>query len=349
MSKELEERIKSFQEEYLQTPAGQKHLAVTESEPEEVRVVFAEIGEKHRTGQEITDDVLRQLLPHSDSEFHRQNGYRISTWPCIRKDVRGWFEGAGWKKPGDWTVTARLLFEAIEGLIAGDLKPWHRFLSSEYRHGFGTGFVSPILFCLDAQFPVINSKVVKTYRYCIEQLGSVDEIDARLDHYLENAKKVLALQKRLVPFGLQSIREWDIFCHYMVSKRLGGGDKTKEGEVAYAAWLFVANPELFQWEQAFAENGVEWTGSRGTYAQKLLRHGVRAGHRAFGYQAGPDYEIRCELEVADDPYQTSGERGRSTCCQSGDCLNPSACQRSRRTRSSPSSSLYCSHRYPFRA
>jgi predicted RNA-binding protein with PUA-like domain len=304
MSVELEERIQWFREEYLDTPAGQKHLAVTEAEPKEVKKIFEEVREKYVAGQDITDDVLRRLLPHIDSEFHRQNNYRISTWPCIQKDVRSWFEGAGWKKPEDWEPTARLIFEAIDGLINGQQKDWDRFLDSEYRHGFGTGFISPILFCLDERFPVINSKVVKTYGYCTEQLGELDEIDAKLVNYLKNAAKVRALLERLAPLGLKSIREFDIFCHYMVSKRLGGGDLTKVAEPKYAAWLFVANPEIFEWDQAFVENGVDWTGSKGTYAQKLIRQQLHPGDRVFGYQAGPDYELCCELRIASKSYKT---------------------------------------------
>lgn len=305
MSKELQEKIRWFKEEYLDTPAGQKHLAVTESEPREVKKVFEELREKHLAGEDIKDDVLRRLLPHSDSEFHRNNNYRISTWPCITKDIRLWFEGAGWKKPEDWPQTARLIFEAVNGLVRGKQQAWVRFLKSKYRHGFGTGFISPILFCLDERFPVINSKVVKTYKHCTGQLGEPDEIDAKLDHYLKNAEKVKALQKRLEPLGLKNIREFDIFCHYMVSKRLGGGDLTRVTEPDYSAWLFVANPEIFKWEQAFEENGVDWTGSLGAYPQKLLRRQVRAKDRAFGYQAGPYHEICCELQVALNPYKTS--------------------------------------------
>lgn len=306
MSRELEKRIQWYREEYLNTPAGQKHLAATEAEPREVQEVFEEIRAKHTAGEDITDDVLRRLLPHADSEYHRKHDHRISTWPCIRKDVRSWFEGAGWKEPEDWEPTARLLFEAIDGIVRGDMEPWNRFLESEYRHGFGTGFVSPILFCLDDQrFPVVNSKVVKTYRYCTEQLGEPENIDARLENYLKNAEKVQALQKRLEPLGLESLREWDIFCHFMVSKRLGGGDLTKKSDVAYAAWLFVANPEIFEWQQAFDEGGVDWTQSLGAYAQKMLRRQIKAGDRVFGYQAGPVYEVCCELEVTSDPRKTA--------------------------------------------
>ncbi|HDQ71443.1 MAG TPA: EVE domain-containing protein [Chloroflexi bacterium] len=305
MTSELQERIQWYHAEYLDTPAGQKHLAIVEAEIEEVQRVFIEIRRKYQAGEDITEDVLRHLLPHSDTQHNREHGYRVSTWPCITKDIRTWFENTGWKEPDEWPATARMIFEAIDGILRGDEKPWRAFLESPYRRGFGTGFLSPILFCLDDQrFVVINSKVVKTYKYCTAQLGQPDDIDASLDNYLENAAKVRALQAKLASMGLRTIPEFDIFCHFMVSKRLGGGNLTRASEPDDAAWLFVANPTIFKWDQAFAENGVEWTQSLGSYAQKLLRRKIKAGDRVFGYQTGPEYEIRCELKVASAPYQT---------------------------------------------
>jgi hypothetical protein len=265
MSEELQQRIEGFKDEYINTPEGQKHLARSESEPGEVRKVFSEIKAKYLAGKEIKDDVLQRLLPHSDTEYHRNNNYRISTWPCITKDICLWFEAAGWKKPEDWTPTAKIIFEGVDGLVSGKKEAWFKFIKSKYRHGFGTGFISPILFCLDKNFPVINSKVVKTYKFCKSQLGEPDEIDAKLENYLKNAEKLKSLVDRLKRMGMKDTQVFDIFCHYMVSKRIGGADFTTTAEPKYDAWLFVANPEIYKWEQAFDEGGVEWTGSLGAY------------------------------------------------------------------------------------
>ena len=305
MSEELQQRIENFHDEYLNVPEGQKHLARSESEPAEVQKVFSEIKEKHLAGKNIKDDVLKRLLPHSDTEFHRNNNYRISTWPCITKDICLWFEGAGWKKPEDWAPTAQVIFEGVDGLVNGETQAWDKFLKSDYRKGFGTGFISPILYCLDNKYPVINSKVVKTYKYCKAQLGEPHEIDAKIENYLENAEKLKALVDILKPIGMKDTQVFDIFCHYMVSKRIGGADFTTTTEPKYDAWLFVANPEIYKWDQAFEEGGVEWTGSLGAHAQKLLRRKIKSGDRVFGYQAGPHYEIYCEMKVAKDPYKTS--------------------------------------------
>jgi predicted RNA-binding protein with PUA-like domain len=310
LSQQLQQHITNYKSDYLSTAEGQKHLAIAERESDEVKEVFDVIWSKYQAGQDITEDVLNRLLPHANTEFHRENDYRISTWPCITKDVRKWFEGAKWKTADQWPETVRLMLEAIHGINNDNLKPWNKFVGSPYRHGFGTGFISPILFCLDQKFPVINSKVVKTYRYCMSQLGKPDDVNASLADYQDNSKKVLALYKKLQAFGINTLEEADIFCHYMVTKKYGGGDltqltkKSKELKNA-AAWLFVANPKIYELKTAFEENGVEWTGSRGGYAQKIIREQLKVGDRIFGYQAGPVYAIQAELMVKTSPYKTA--------------------------------------------
>ena len=302
----IQQHIQNFLNDYRQQPVGQKQLAMAEAEFTDVPRRFIAIRAKHAAGQEITNDVLNGLLPHGDSPFHRQHGYRISQWPCVTRDVRQWFEASGWKKPEDWKPTAELIFTAIDGLLRSDLDAWQMFVDSPYRHGFGAGFISPILFALDRKFPVINSKVVKTYNYCTEQLDQADEIDASLANYLANAGKVRQMQAQLADYGLTSIIDWDVFCHYMASKRVGGADFTQDRTLnradKAATWLFVANPQIFRWEQAFTDGGVRWTGSKGHYAQKLIRESLRAGDRVLGYQARPDFQILCELQVGGEPF-----------------------------------------------
>jgi hypothetical protein len=219
---ELRKTIQRFRDEYLLTDAGQEHLAQARQERQDVQQVSGEIKTAYQRGEDITDMVLKQLLPHINSQFHRDNDYRISTWPCITRDVRGWFEGAGWKEPEDWQPTARLLFEAIDGFIQGDLDAWNAFLSSPYRVGFGTGFVSPILYCLDERWPVINSKVIRTIAYVTELLGQPRQIDAHLENYPDNAQTVNKTVAQLKTYGIDAYLEFDIMCHFLVSRRLSG-------------------------------------------------------------------------------------------------------------------------------
>ena len=219
---DLRKNIQRFRDEYLLTDDGQQHLAIARRERQEVKKVFEKIKAAYQRGEDITEMVLKQLLPHINSQYHRNNDYRVSTWPCITRDVRGWFEGAGWKEPDDWQPTARLLFEAVDGFISNDLDAWNTFLSSPYRVGFGTGFISPILYCLDEQWPVINSKVIRTIAYVTESLGRPRQIDARLENYRDNAQIVKETIARLKEYGIDAYLEFDIMCHFLVSKRLSG-------------------------------------------------------------------------------------------------------------------------------
>jgi 5-methylcytosine-specific restriction protein B len=167
----VRQQVERFRREYLQTQAGREHQQQMESEPSQVQAVVNDIRKARAAGEPITDLVLRKLLPHTNSRFHRENAYRVSTWPCITKDIRAWFEAAGWKKPEEWDETARLLFEAVEAFSRGKSEPWQTFLESPLRRGFRAGFISPILHCFDPRWPVINNKVKKTVAFLGAQLG----------------------------------------------------------------------------------------------------------------------------------------------------------------------------------
>ena len=85
--------------------------------------------------------------------------------PGINKDVKSWFEGAGWKDPSEVARGGRELpldiSEAGRAEDSGQLGGiWP---TTPAQKGFACGFITPIVHCLNAGLPVINSKVVKTY------------------------------------------------------------------------------------------------------------------------------------------------------------------------------------------
>ena len=50
MSEELQQRIENFQDEYLNVPEGQKHLAKSETEPSEGEEPAVVLGARTRAG-----------------------------------------------------------------------------------------------------------------------------------------------------------------------------------------------------------------------------------------------------------------------------------------------------------
>ena len=211
--------VKEFEETYLNREEGQRHLQAYEKEREEVRRYFAEIKEKYERGEDITDEVLYKLLPYVDNKTTREKGYRRSVQGFIIKDIKTWFEEAGWQSGENWHDVATAIFKMIDGLIA-DKDPKHieEFISSDYSKGFQSGLISPTLYCLDPHFLVVNNKTVDTVKY----LAGENLIDRELNNYLENITKLKGFIRDLEIPLFDNYDVFDAFCHWMCDKRLGG-------------------------------------------------------------------------------------------------------------------------------
>lgn len=211
--------VKEFEETYLNKEEGQRHLQAYEKEREEVRRYFAEIKGKYERGEDITDEVLYKLLPYIDNKTTREKGYRRSVQGFIIKDVKTWFEEAGWQSRENWPNVATAIFKMIDGLIA-DKNPKHieEFVSSGYSKGFQSGLISPTLYCLDPYFLVVNNKTVDTVKYLAEE----NLIDRELNNYLENITKLRGFIRDLGIPLFDNYDVFDTFCHWMCDKRLGG-------------------------------------------------------------------------------------------------------------------------------
>lgn len=211
--------VKEFEETYLKKENGQKHLQAYEKEREEVGKFYKEIKEKYERGEDITDDVLHKLLPHVDNKTTREKGYRISVWGFIIKDVKTWFEEAGWQSRENWPDVAKEIFRMIDGLLTDrDQKHIEEFVGSGYNKGFQSGLISPTLYCLDPYFLVINNKIVDTAKYLAEE----SLIDRELNNYLENIGRLKEFIKSLEIPRFDNYDMFDMFCHWMCDKSLGG-------------------------------------------------------------------------------------------------------------------------------
>ena len=138
------------------------------------------------------------------------------------KDVVRWFEGAKWKQPSDWHDSALWILDIVEAGRAKDWNTWKLLSNYPMQKGFACGFITPIIHCLNDALPVINSKVVKTYADVSATLGVRDEISASLVQYPDNFQRVVRLVEQLKSLGIGNLTEWDMYCHWNVSKRLGG-------------------------------------------------------------------------------------------------------------------------------
>lgn len=221
---EIRGRIQRFRQEYLETAEGREHLKKATDEAIEVQAIYQQLRKKQQADEDITDETLKRLLPHSNTQGNRERGARISTWPCITKDVRMWFEAANWKQPSEWPAAAEWLLDLVEAGSSEDWTQWQSLAVQPIQKGFACGFITPIVHCLNNNLPVINSKVVKTFQQVAKELGLDQKISAALEEYPENQKLIVALVAKLQDAGIDALIGWDIYCHWNVAKKLGGKD-----------------------------------------------------------------------------------------------------------------------------
>ncbi len=223
-SGELIKRFQRFRHDYLDTPEGREHQQNQLREQKEVQDIYGNLRARQQSGEDVTDDVLKRLLPYADNKGNRERGNHISTWPCITKDIRSWFEGAKWKTSTEWPEVATWLLDISEAGQMQDWKRWDGLANQPIRKGFACGFITPIVHCLNPALPIINSKVATTYKSIAHELGVDSEISLVLAEYPQSQQTLLSLMKQLEPLGIHGLLEWDIYCHWNIAKKLGGKD-----------------------------------------------------------------------------------------------------------------------------
>ncbi|MFX1284719.1 MAG: hypothetical protein ACFFB5_13755 [Promethearchaeota archaeon] len=91
--------ISEFEMLYLQKEKGKDHLVKHREESQLVKEYWDQIKNMKLKGEDITEDVLKKLLPYSNTNHNRENRCRISVSSAITKDVKSWFEKENWQKP----------------------------------------------------------------------------------------------------------------------------------------------------------------------------------------------------------------------------------------------------------
>ena len=211
---------KEYEEKYLLEKVGQTHLALYEAERQMMSIYWSDIKKKHKRGLDITDDVLDKLLPFDNTQNNRASNKRISIAPAITKDVKAWFEAAGWQKKSNWPKIAifiyKLTYELIENNNFAEMVKFEN--DSVLSKGFRTGFLSPTFFFLNSKYRMINKKTILTLNFLYDKRV----IDNKLSNYEKNLKIIDDSLNQLSLEIFSEPEKFDAFCHFMVDKRLGG-------------------------------------------------------------------------------------------------------------------------------
>jgi hypothetical protein len=243
-SKEQEFRslFSEFVGDYLNTSEGEKHLRFYDEGRSKGRENLEAVRAMHG---DVTDSVLRGLLPHTNSAAHRASGAWIHIAPTIQGDIKEWFEGAGWTRAEDWPKIARAILRFVTSCAddPGSLEAaCSDFVAMPYTKGFQTGQMSPILSAINPDcFLVINNKSRKVINYLTGR-----NFKQPLTNYAAANEAGRALVVQLSSFMQEMAKTdnrpsdlFDIFCHWLVAVKkhegvgaaVGKKIKTENSEV----------------------------------------------------------------------------------------------------------------------
>ncbi len=219
------EFIKLFQEfisSYPYTQAGLRHQKVYHEERKKGKENFQEA---FKSGEDVNEKVLLQLLPYAQTANNSEKNVWIHHAAAITKDIKEWFESAGWKKPEDWSKIAQAIFNFVcccnndSTQLAKACKDFSLLACTK---GFQTEMLTPILNALKPDDfllvnkksqPVINYFTGKSYSQNLADYPAINIIGQKLIEELAPS-----LQQSGVP-SMQNSDLFDMFCHWLVAIR----------------------------------------------------------------------------------------------------------------------------------
>jgi len=227
---QIPEIIAEFMSWY-RSEQGQNHLTIIENEKEEVRKLVEKLDSVDKNSSRFTDLVLYGLLPYSKTKY----AMRVSTFPVFM-NIKLFFKNYNYQET-DWHIIASMIYTLVKGFQTSpdQLQDWINDFISDKTHSrnFQCGSISPILFCLNDSFPVINNRVIHTYNEFANALDWDDVMYRKLEVYPENIQKCKRLISFLSKQEINNFTVFDLFCYWFAQLRKEEKDIDDEEEISY--------------------------------------------------------------------------------------------------------------------
>lgn len=146
--KRLTELFREFSHDYLPTAPAQAYLAALTDSRARARSNYLALVAQAERSEEITEAVLRTLLPHADSTTNRWRGAWIHPAAAIPGDLRTWHEAAGWSQGDEWPQVAAAILHFVRTVLEEPAQlatACADFHALPYTAGFQSGMLTPIL------------------------------------------------------------------------------------------------------------------------------------------------------------------------------------------------------------
>jgi hypothetical protein len=189
MSQGVNEILERF-EEHLKTEYVAEHLKKVEKEKEEVKQLMNTLAQMDKKSSEFTELVIYGLLPYHKTSVAK----RVSTFPSFM-NIKPFFKSYNYSEE-DWNNLANAVYDLCHEIQMNpqsleEIIP--KFTRQKYSRGLQCGSLTPIFFCLDSRFPIVNNLVIRTFKNINSIFGKNEELSQKLDEYPNNMRKLTEL------------------------------------------------------------------------------------------------------------------------------------------------------------
>ncbi len=257
--------FEEFSASFLNTEKGKKHLSVYEGQRAEARHNFQDITARADGGEDVTDLVLRKLLPHADTKGNRERDSWIHVAPAVTKDVRIFFERAGWTRPEDWPKVAAAVLRFVRRSVEDPSQladACAEFSALPYSKGLQMGFLSPALNALrPEEFLIVNGKTRQVINYFAgtsyrNSLTEYPAINGAGHSLIEEF--VSGVDKDKAPGSARDSDLFDVFSHWLVAikKFDPAAELNDKKNSAPRYWKIAPGEDAWQWEECREEGFI---------------------------------------------------------------------------------------------
>lgn len=242
---DIQKIIDDFRE-WLKTESAQKHLRTIEKEKQDVKDLMKKLDGMDKNGAEFTEWVLYGLLPYSKTKYAK----RVSTFPVFM-NIKLFLKNYNYSD-SDWNKIANMIYSLAKKFQnePESLDKWIEEFVSDKVHTrmIQCGSITPIIFCINDSFPLVNNRVIHTYNEFSTIFGWNDNMSQKLEHYLDNVSKVKKLIAALNMPEVKDLAVFDVFCYwydYFYKASNSADDEDVESEEEEKAKVAEVNPSTF--------------------------------------------------------------------------------------------------------
>lgn len=218
--------FQDFISSYPYTNAGLNHIKSYNEQRQQGCRNFKAIANAAKSGEDVTESILLQLLPYDKSGNNDQSGAWIHIAPAVTKDLKKLFETDEFTKSKDLQQMALLILDFVSRCNEYPRELFSactEFSQLPYSKHFQAGILTPILNALrPSDFLLLNNKSIKVINYFANTAYTQKIIDYPVGNFIGH-KIIQELAYHMKQPGVPALREsdlFDMFSHWLVAVKV---------------------------------------------------------------------------------------------------------------------------------